>query len=287
MGFGLFWVMQFHMSWIYLAAFGGLSFILQLKNGVCPLWKAAGAFLLGAIPPGSLILPTLFRYGFSVENAGNKFFMNFNPENFRQFFTILARYFSFASFEMPSFLEPPGSVGFENWGSAMGPDHPWLGFFGPHTHFRLQFLAGSILMFVPGIFLWILGLLQPLVMLVMWFFKKHKLKDWTGVRWLILFNIGIIWASFWFTMKWPLAHIYYVCFPVIFLYSLYCWSRFSSPGWRTFAKVYLAAAFIFQVAYAWRIYPVYSLYRDRPRIVKALQEKDYRIVGERRAGVLY
>jgi hypothetical protein len=289
MGFAVFWVMQFHMSWIYLSALFGLSLFLQWKQNHAALPKAMGAFFLGALPSAAFILPTLMKYSLVGDPNGRHMTAFFNFGNFKGFFTILARWLSLASYEMPFFLDPPGSKGFTDWGSASGPDLDFLKHLGPSTHARLQFLLGSPFTLIPGAFLWILGLVQPLVMLGMWFSAKHPLKDWKVMRFLALAGFLMVYVSFWFTVKWPLSHIY--CdgfFPLVFLFSLYCWSRLAfSKGWRTFAKIYLAAAFIFQAAYAWRIHSVYSLYSNRAKITQALKEKNYRLLGERRPNSYY
>jgi hypothetical protein len=289
MGFALFWVMQFHMSWIYLAAFFGLSLLLQFRDSKATALKSLGFFLLGSLPTFALIVPTLVAYGIPGGKSPGSFATFFNYDNFKAFFTILGRTLALPTFEMPSFLDPPGSPGFTTWEMASGPH--WDGWAWPpslqpghSTHARIEFLMGSPFLFYPGLFLWIVGLLQAVVLLVMGFFRDKELKDWTWVRALALFNLILMWASFWFTGKWPLSHIFYdATFPVTFLFSLFVWNRLaSSLFWRRFAVLTLAAAFIFQAAFAWRIYPAYSLYRDRTRFTRAIDQKNYRLLGERR-----
>ena len=263
MGFALFWVMQFHMSWMYLAAFFALSLFLQWKQRPLSVFPALLFFALGALPSFAFMVPTLVKYGVPQGHNGQGFATSFNFHNFIQGPAILLRYLSLACYEIPRFL-------------------------GAHTADRLSYLKGSIFTLLPGVFLWILGLVQALALLVFWFFRNHPLKDWPILRKLALFNFLIIWVSFWFTVKLPYAHIYYSCFPLVFLYSLYGWSRLApSPRWRTFAKVYLAAAFLFQITYAIRAYPQLSLYRDRALVVQAIQQKNYHLLGERRENSYY
>ncbi len=287
MGFGLLWMAQLNMSWLYLAAFLILSLILQWRKKPAALPTALLFTILGSLPMAALILSALLKYG-GIPSGRGGYITFFCLENFKQFFTILGRWLSGACFEMPFFLDPPGSPGYTTWGTASGPH--WAGWAWPpsfqpghSTHARLEFLMGSPFLLYPGIFLWVVGLIQPMALFVLWFFKKHGLRDWPAVRKLALFTFLMVWASFWFTIKWPLSHIYYDgTFPMVFLFSLYCWSRLAHiPFWRNFAKVFLAAALIFQAAYAVRIWDVYTLYRDRGRIVRAIQEKNYHWVGER------
>jgi hypothetical protein len=263
MGFSIFWVMQFHMSWMYLAAFLGLSLLLQGREKPVSALRALGFAAIGALPSFAFMVPTLVKYGIPAGHNGHGFTSGFNFDNFIQFFTILARYLSLACYEMPRFL-------------------------GLTAHSRLEFLRGSWFTLIPGAFLWILGLVQAAALLVMGFMKRRELKDWNFLRALVVFNVLIVWASFWFTMKWPLAHIYYTCFPLVFLYSLYCWSWFAAfPGWRLFAKIYLAAAFLFQIADAVRVYPQFSLYHDRAPVAQAIDQKNYHLMGERRENSYY
>ncbi|HET9869674.1 MAG TPA: hypothetical protein VFR02_04140, partial [bacterium] len=265
MGFALFWVMQFHMSWMYLAALMGVSLFLQARERPAALGPALGCMALGALPSFAFMAPTLLKYGIPKGHNGSGFESAFNFGNFIQFFTILARYLSLACYELPRFL-------------------------GLTTKLRFEFIRESVFTFLPGMFLWVLGLVQAVVLFVMGFRKDHPLKDWPVVRNVTFVSFLIIWASFWFTVKWPLAHIYYTCFPLVFLYSLYGWSRFAgSKGWRLFAKVYLASAFIFQIAYAVRAggHPELTLYHDRGKVVQAIQQKDYRVMGERRENSYY
>jgi hypothetical protein len=295
MGFGFLWLAQFHMSWIYLAVFFILSLFIQGKEKISSAFSAVLFFVLGSLPMAALILPTFIQYhGFPQGNNSGSYVTLFCLDNFKQCFAILARWLTLATFETPVFLDPPGIPGFDNWGSASGPHWDgwvWPASFQPghSTEARIEFLMGSSCMLYPGIFLWIVWPFQTIFLLVMGFIKKNELKDWNWVRLMTLFTFVIIWVSFWFTSKWPLAHIAYDgTFPMIFLYSLYCWNSLaSSKGWRIFGVVFLAAAILFQTAFAWRIYPVYSIYRDRDKIVRAIQEKNYHLVGERRSYSYY
>jgi hypothetical protein len=263
MGFAIFWVMQFHMSWMYLTGFLGLSLLLQWREKPSAVIPAVGFAALGALPAFAFMVPTLLKFGIPQGHNGTGFASSFNFGNFIQFFTILARYLSLACYEMPRYL-------------------------GINTKLRIQFLDGSLFTLIPGAFLWILGYLQTIVLLVFWFRKKTDLKDWPIMRWLVLANLLMIWISFWFTVKWPLSHIYYINFPLVFLYSLYVYHHFcSDPQWKILTRVYLAAAFIFQISYAWRNYPQFSIYHDRPRVVQAIETKDYHLVGERRVNSYY
>jgi hypothetical protein len=89
-------------------------------------------------------------------------------------------------------------------------------------------------------------------------------------------------------MKAPVSHTFYVTFPVAMLYSLYCWSEFlKKRGWQTFAKVFIVCGLIFDLGLAASNLRQVSLYRERDKIVEAIRARDYRLLGERRAGARY
>jgi hypothetical protein len=101
-------------------------------------------------------------------------------------------------------------------------------------------------------------------------------------------TLALIYVSFWFTAKDPLAHIYYITIPVIIVFSFYVWGRLAlEPRWRVFGQVCLAASFLFQWGFMVHMIPKRSLYTNRPLALKAIQEKNYHLLGERRPGSLY
>src|SRR5262245_4798774 len=61
LGFGVFWVMQLHMSWTLLVPFAGLAWLARARRGRGLV--ALGAIAAGGLTTGSLLLPTLLRYG--------------------------------------------------------------------------------------------------------------------------------------------------------------------------------------------------------------------------------
>jgi hypothetical protein len=258
MGFGLFWVMQLHMSWVILVPFLAYSIYAQWQAGQ---WKGPLLFLvLGSLPMLALLLPTYWIYGVSSGNniAGYSDF--FNRNNFGQGLTILARYLSFATFELPRFL-------------------------GEHTHERIAFLLNNPWLTVPGFFLWITGILQAVAMVILWFFKNRSNPDWVPVKRLALGVFLTLYLFFWFSQKSPAAIRYYEVLPVAMIYSFYCWEilcpyRF----WRIFAIVFLIAGVYFQIGYALqsdhRGISVYSQYRER--MAMALEKKDYHLLADRR-----
>ncbi len=262
MGFGIFWDMQFHFSWILLlplAAFAALS----LGGEKAPvILKNIGAFILGSLPPATLILPTFLKFGWSHGSGGAGTAQLFNPSNFLDFFMVLIRYFFLACFELPRFL-------------------------GQHTPQRLAFFKNAPWLILPGFFLLFMSVIQfTLLMIGGWKFWK------SGNKTPVLLAFGtflMVYLSFWFTSKEPLAHIYYVLIPLIILYS------FQAYGWWAKDKLWRRLGILCLVAsiWLWGGYVVhqwkgqYSLYTNREKAVQALEKMDYRILGERRPQSFY
>jgi hypothetical protein len=261
MGLSLFWIMQFHFSYVYLLPLAAFSLLFQLKQ--TRRFQVFFPFLLGALVPLAFVIPTYLKYGLARNDVASGFAVPFNWYNVREFWTILARFLSLACFEMPRFI-------------------------GENNRGRFAFLENHPLLLVPGAFLWIAGLLQPFVLLFAWFKKKHPVSGWKETKWLLLALLAMVEVSFWFTIKLPLSHIYFILFPFIMGYSCYCWVLFADKKYgRVLAKIFLVFGVFFQLVYALTLEPQYSIYPQRARVAKAIEEKNYHLMGERRPGSLY
>ena len=76
------------------------------------------------------------------------------------------------------------------------------------------------------------------------------------------------------------------------IYSLYCWNRFlNNDRWnvfaRRFAMIVIVCGVVFHVGLALHNRRTISLYTERSQIESAIQNKDYKILGERRPNTLY
>jgi hypothetical protein len=261
MGLSLFWVMQFHFSYIYLIPLAVFSLILQLKQ--TRQLQGIFHFILGSLVPLAFVIPTYVKFGLARNSVASGFEVPFNWHNVGEFGTILARFLSLVSFELPRFI-------------------------GLNTQGRIAFLEDHPLLLVPGAFLWIAGLLQPFVLFFLWFKKKHPVPGWKETKWLFLALLAMVEASFWFTIKMPLSHIYFVLFPFIMAYSCYCWALFADRKYgRVLAKVFVVFGIYFQLVYALTLEPQFSIYPQRPLVAKAIREKNYHLMGERRPSSLY
>jgi hypothetical protein len=275
MGFGLFWDMQFHFSWILLTPFVPAAiFLYGRQKGWNQALRGILFFLLGSIPPLALVLPTLLRFGWHSLMAGGSTAMLFKANHARDILTVLARYLSLACYEIPQFI---GAQSKDRWDFLVHQD-PFV--------------------FPFGIFLFLVGLIQPVVMLALgWIhplvlgMKKHLpgtiRPDALAVYLLAFAAFLMVYLSFWFTEKEPVSHIYFIYFPVVAVFSFYIWDRMAAKTfWRKFGRLCLVVSFFFQLGLVLHRMPLQSLYLNRGQVVKAIQAKNYHLLGERRAGTI-
>jgi hypothetical protein len=256
MGFALCWVMQLHLSWITLAPFILGAFYYQRREGTSRLLKGIGFFVLGAAISGSVLLPTYLKYGFGAGGTGSM--LTFNTSNLTALWGIMIRSLSFASFELPRLL-------------------------GPHIADRMAFLKEEPWLIPFALFLFVTGTAQVIALILSWFKRDHTQTDWIAIKYLLLITICITYLLYLFSFKPPQSNHLYVTCPIPLIYSLYCWSRlFRHKKWRTFAKVFIVCGIIFHIGLAIHNRSRISLYVERQTVKSAIDNKDYRILGERR-----
>jgi hypothetical protein len=263
MGFSLFWIAQFHLSYVLLGPFVLFVFFLQAKTRPSSLPVHLASFLLGCLASGSFLFPTYLQYGFHQGAGGTQNALSFNPSNFLDLFTVLLRYFSLASCEIPRFI-------------------------GAHTNERLAFIKEHLWVAPFTLVAFALGIIQPFVLWFSVIREKHPQKDWKAIKILAWVTFLLIYVSFLFTFKAPASHTYYLTFPIVMLYAFYVFSPWVSKKWfLNTAGALLVCNLVFHVGLAGDNFQKRSLYKNRGLFVRAIQEKNYRLVGERRANTLY
>jgi len=267
MGISICWIMQFHLSWVVLVPFVLLSFYFQFRQAGRGALSSLAWFAAGAAITGSFLVPTFIKYGLAAGMGSTNETVGLNSQNLLRHLNIvegvLGRFISFASFELPRFI-------------------------GPNTAARLAFMRQNLWLVPFVVFLTLVGILQSVALLVLWFRKKNQHEEWKAIKYFTLATVVLLYLLFIFSMKAPVSHTFYVTFPVAMLYSLYCWSEFlKRPGWQTFAKVFIVCGLIFHIGLAVDNLKRVSLYLQRDKIVEAIRTRDYRLVGERRTGSRY
>jgi hypothetical protein len=148
MGLALFWIMQFHLSWVVLVPYVALSFYFQARDLGGKVLSSIMWFGAGAILTGSFLIPTFIRYGFTASLGNTNQSVGFNFDNLSRHLNIvegiLGRFLSFASFELPRFI-------------------------GANTAARLAFMRDKPWLIPFIIFLTLAGILQSVAMLILWF----------------------------------------------------------------------------------------------------------------------
>lgn len=254
MGFALFWMYQLHMSWILLVPFIAAAFWFSFrKNKIGAL-----TFALGCLLSASTLIPTFLAYGMHADSGNTSENIVFNASNAKEILTVLLRYLSFASNEIPRFIDTDG-------GSKV-------------QFFRDYLPAAPFILFAI-----LMGFLQ-VAYLVIAFFRKNPKPEFAWVKWITFIAMMLTYLSFFFSVKGPSSHTFYVLFPLVMFYSFYCWQPLFRKKWFTILMaVMLFSTLVTNITLAYHNYHLKSMYTNRELPLKAIQEKDYHILGERRA----
>lgn len=258
MGISLLWIFQLHLSWVLLVPFVATAWILNGRSDLKKLFYNALIFITGCLIPGILLLPALLQEGWSGFTGGTGGNMILNWKNLLEFPTVLSRFLSLASMEIPRFM-------------------------GADTNSRLDFLNQYIWAAPFIIVAGIIGLVQPLWMIVSAFLKQKR----QGFRPILLITAIAflwVWMSFLFSVKGPSSHTFYLMFPLVMIYSLYCWQPLFRKKWfRVLALVFLICGFVFHSVLMQYNFNAKSLYRDRERVQHSITTKQPAELGTRRA----
>jgi hypothetical protein len=250
MGFGLACIAQLHLSFVLLPPFVLLALV---RPAARPRGGALLALGLGAAIPLGLLLPTLLKFGL----GGTQRNVGIWPLGLWTLLTVLARFLSFASFEINRFL---------------GLSDPQ----------RLLLLARNPWLAIPVVFSGLVGIVQPFLMLFLSFGRWSR-PGWTALRLMTLATVVWIYLIYFFAAKEPWAHAFYVAFPLAMYFSLHCWVRLAgSSAFGRLAAAALVSGVLLHLGLAWARAPLRSLYRDRATVVAAIEQREDRLLGERR-----
>ncbi len=257
-GFGLLWIFQLHMSWPILVPLVGYAAVSGARADRKVFAQTTIGFLLGAALPALLLLPTFVAYGIFDGLGGteqNVVYQFRNP--LELLVTILARFLSFASYELPY----------------------WMG---GHTVDRIALLKRHAWVIPFAVALLVVGHLQPVVLLVEGFRRKVQ-REWPAVRNLTLATVVLLFLAFLFSIKGPSSHTFYLTFPLAMLYSMYCWYPYLQKRfWRRLAAGVLISGLMMSLVFLLEYHPQQSFAVDRDNAARAIQQLDYRLMGERR-----
>jgi hypothetical protein len=256
MGLALGWIIQVHMSGPILLPFVGAAFFWRRREGPRALAEAACAFLLGALTFGSLLIPTLWKYGLSGGSGDTARNFQWYWRSPWIFLKTVARFLSFPSLEVNRFV---------------GTDATRVVFI--EEHWRIV----PLLIVVA-----VAGVVQPVWMAALWFKRQSRSPGWSEIRWLAAATVLLVYVSYFFVMEFTQARAYYVVAPLAFTYAAYCWTFIDSPRWRRIAAATMAVNICFQFGMAWIRLPEHSLYWNRPLVAAAISLKQPDIFAHRR-----
>ena len=274
MGLGLLFVVQIHMSWVLLppyvavaalaVAFGRSPSSPAPRGRAIPI--ASLSFVGGAAVTGWLLVPTLLRYGIGAASAAGA--LEFHAQSPWGILTTAARVLSFSSFEINRFL---GQSRAERLLLLL------------HTPSMVPFVA------LAGI----AGVVQPIWMVVS-FFKRAQADDtgWRHVRVLMVATIALVYVDYFFSVRGPQAHAFYVVFPVSALFAATCWQVWARAnpgrwrGWERIAAAVIVAGVVMHAGLAIDRWPRASLYTHRDVVAAAIEQRNDRFIGDRRDTVI-
>jgi hypothetical protein len=261
LGFGVAWVYQFHLSAALLVPIGAVVFV----SAAWGRWRDATAGALwvvaGAAAAGITLVPTVLHHGLGVFAGSTGANMRFDPAALLRLPEVTARFLSLASFELARFV-------------------------GAGTEQRLGFLKDYLWAAPFALFAAACGVAQAAVLLAGFFWTRDMPAGWAAVRGATLGLLALVWLSFTFSIKEPASHAFYVVLPAVLIYSFYCWARLlRRRAFRVVAALLLASGFVTHAALAARNFSSRSLYTNRPLVMRAIQEKNYHLIGERRPNI--
>ncbi len=272
MGLALGFLVQIHLSWVLLPPYVVLAATDTVRRGPKALGSAAVSFVAGAAITGSLVLPTLVRFGWPSLGLGQS--AAFEPQSPAVLLSVVARFLSFAAWETNRFLglDAAERVMFF-W------RQPWV----------LPFAA----------FATIVGFVQAIVLGLAWFVGSKRDAAWQRIKWLAAGSMVWVYVSFFFSPRGQRAHMFYILFPLSAAYAAYAWralaARFgrnertaarAGVAVRRVAAATLAAGVIMHTALAIDRAPRGSLYLDRALVQAAIHDRDDRYLGNRRQSIV-
>ncbi|BAV09837.1 hypothetical protein FLA_5890 [Filimonas lacunae] len=250
-------IMQLHMSWVLLMPYTAVAWIGAYKKegGVAAL-KSGLLYLGGWLAGAITLIPTLLH----PDALAGKTISNImvNTDNISKIVLVLARYLSFASYEIPYMLGAPQE--------------------------RIDTLKALPWMIPFTLVLLVVGFLQVGLFIIS-FFTVKATEGWKQVKWMMLFTWLMVYVSFLFAIIGPSSHAFYVVMPLPVIYSCYCYQWLISLKPVLVKRMLggmLALGFVFHLGLGYWNYRQHSLYVNRPLIQKALDRMDYKIAGQRR-----
>ena len=266
MGAGLFWVMQMHLSWVLLPIFvvaAGVSLAFDRDTRAAAWPRALAGFIAGAALTGSLLAPTIVRYGMAAGAVDSA--VQFQSQGLFGIVTTAARLLSFASFETNRFL-----------GLSTGERAVVLW----HQRWMIPFV----------IVVAAAGLAQPIWMIVAALRRRPGpgAGEWRHLRLLMLAAIVLVYGSYFFSAREQQAHSFYALLPLAAVFAATCWQARAEAhggpmrGLERLAAAAIVSSVVVHAGLAIHRWPRLSLYANRSLVAAAIADRNDRYLGNRR-----
>jgi hypothetical protein len=258
MGFSVGFIFQLHLSWPLLMPF--LLTAITIRQPSKERRECASGFVIGGLAISVSLIPTLFEYGLSTLWSTGSSNSEFNIANARNIGSTILRVVSLSSYEFMGF----------NLGSELDE--------------RRQLITSDPVLIISAVTMGLTLVMHVVLIVKAWgqSFVSRKFSPEIS-----LLGVSCIWAAMLFLMtpRPPAFRNIFVLFPVAAVafgslaekYSKQTWLR---PMWTSV----IVASVLFHSIVAIKMWPEISLYRDRPRVQKAIDENDFRIFADRRPG---
>jgi hypothetical protein len=258
LGFGLLWIAQLHLSAALLVPVAALVVVLHARDDRATLGGGLAWAALGAAAAGWPLVPTILQAGPSafVATAGPN--IVFEPAHLLRLPQLAAQFFALPTFELARFL-------------------------GAGTEARLGFLARFWWAAPFALTAALFGVIQTASLVAGVFQRRPGTAEWPAVKTAILLLLALVALSFVWSVREPASHAFYLVLPAVMMYAAGVWAPWlERRAVRVTAAVLLVCGGVTHAAILWRNFTYQSLYVDRARVVRAIDEKDYRMVGIRR-----
>lgn len=262
LGFSLSFIFQIHMSWPILAPFLILAFLRPVK--ILSRKKLLLGFCIGALICGSLLFPTILKYGLNTlwtsgtRNSDLALDQVWNAPN-----TIL-KLVTLGSYEFFGF----------NLGASMSERVSII-----RSHYLLIITAMiMVAAFFMTFFILIYGMKKA---------NQSGFKHWPEMK---LFAFTAAWCAFIFLLTPRPAAIrnIFLLLPITVATILSCLVHLKTkyPKKVTNALgLVIFASIIFHTILSIKMTPEISIYKDYARVNEAIQSENYEILGQRRPGL--
>lgn len=257
MGISITLLAQLHLSYVLIVALSGLAFLtywLQ-KINITTKAKPIVYFGVGLFIGALTLLPTLIS---GAPNSSVSSNLQLNWQNYLNAPIILIRYLLFSSFEISYIL-------------------------GGSNNQRMEFIKDQPLAIPFTTILFTVGFVLIGLMLF-YLLSKNNDKPQKELKKWFLISFILLYVSFFFSIKGPSSHTFYVLFPMSLMVSLQSinWLINKKPELFTFLRLLIPIAIVFYTLLGIYQYKTRSLYLNRIQIQKAIDHKDYTILGNRR-----